>query len=259
MRTLACALTMVVLTPVYGTMVIVASLCGVTYKPNGIYERLARSWAGSVVRAAGMRMIVHGAEHARGGPIVFVVNHTSWFDIMALAALLRQYTFIAKRELARIPVFGRAAKAVGIIFIDRANRRSAFDSYRVAAGQVKDGKNVVVYPEGTRGTSYSLRPFKKGPFVLAIAAGVPIVPTIVYGQMEIMRKGSARIRAGVVHVHFLEPVSTAEYQYEQRDDLLRAVWGRMADALGALYGVKTVGNALPADPQLSEPMPTSIQ
>ena len=71
------------------------------------------------------------------------------------------------------------------------------------------GRAVIVCPEGTRGYDYHLRPFKKGPFVLAIAAQAPIVPTVVHGTREVMKKGSFWVRSGTVDLHFLEPVPTA--------------------------------------------------
>jgi 1-acyl-sn-glycerol-3-phosphate acyltransferase len=240
MRSLAVALAILLLTPPLGILAIVASLLGVKDSPTGVYQWTARTWARGVSAAAGMRIEVHGAEHASvDQPRIYVSNHTSWFDIFSLAAILRNYTFIAKSELARLPLFGRAARAVGIVFIERENRKAAFDSYRNAATMVREGKSVIVCPEGTRGYDYSLRPFKKGPFVLAISAGVPIVPTIVYGVIEVQRKGSFRVRPGTARVHFLPPVPTTGYSYEQRDDLMRIVWHRMADALHDLYGVES--------------------
>ena len=94
-----------------------------------------------------------------------------------------------------------------------------------------------MYPEGTRGTGYALRPFKKGPFVLAIAAGVPVVPTIIHGTVRALPRGSWWLRAGIVDVHFLDPVDTEGLTYEDRDQLARVVYDRMADALRDLYGV----------------------
>jgi 1-acyl-sn-glycerol-3-phosphate acyltransferase len=75
--------------------------------------------------------------------------------------------------------------------------------------------------------------------VLAIAAGAPIVPVVVYGALEVMRKGSFRVRPNVVHIHFLEPVSTTGCTYEDRTELMRDVWQRMADAMRELYDVRT--------------------
>jgi 1-acyl-sn-glycerol-3-phosphate acyltransferase len=247
MRALVVALAILLLTPPLGVLAIVASLIGVKDSPNGIYQWAARSWARGVSAAAGMTIEVHGAEHAvRGAPRVYVSNHTSWFDIFALAAILRNYTFIAKSELAKLPVFGRAARAVGIVFIERENRKAAFESYKDAAAMVREGKSVIVCPEGTRGYDYALRPFKKGPFVLAISAGVPIVPTIVYGVIEVQRKGSFAVRPGTARVHFLPSVQTKGYSYDQRDELMRIVWHRMADALHDLYGVESPGGPIAA-------------
>ena len=238
MRTLAVAATVFVMTVALAPVVLVAAMLGVKEKPRSIYERCMRLWAQALTRAAGVRVFVHGAEHMHDGAI-YMQNHVSWFDIFAVASILPRYTFVAKSELRKIPLFGRGAEAAGIVYIDRDNRKSAFESYKVAAAEVQRGRNVVICPEGTRGRDYHLRPFKKGPFVLAIAAGAPIVPVVVYGAMEVMRKGSLRVRANDVHIHFLEPVSTIGYTYEERTELMQIVWQRIADAMRELYGVRT--------------------
>jgi 1-acyl-sn-glycerol-3-phosphate acyltransferase len=238
MRSLAAVVTLFVITLILAPIVLVAAVLGIKERPGSIYERCMRVWARSMSRVAGVRVVVHGAEHVRNGAI-YMQNHVSWFDIFAVASVLPRYTFVAKAELRRIPLFGRAAEAAGIVFIDRDNRKSAFESYKVAAAEVQRGRNVVVCPEGTRGRDYHLRPFKKGPFVLAIAAGAPIVPVIIYGALEVMPKGSLRVRPNVVHIHFLEPVLTAGSTYEDRTELMRRVWQRMADAMRELYDVRT--------------------
>jgi 1-acyl-sn-glycerol-3-phosphate acyltransferase len=174
---------------------------------------------------------------------VYVVNHVSWFDVFALASYLPRYRFIAKKELFKIPIFGAAARATAGIEIDRRNRKAAFQAYETAARDVKQGLSVVVYPEGTRGRDYRLRTFKKGPFVLAIAAQVPIVPTVIYGTIAIQPKGSFRIRPGVIDIEFLEPVPTAGLTYSDRDTLMQTVWQRMADALER-HDVHSTGGAV---------------
>jgi 1-acyl-sn-glycerol-3-phosphate acyltransferase len=238
MRSLAAVVTLFVMTLILAPIVLVAAMLGIKERRGSIYERCMRVWARGMSRVAGVRVVVHGAEHVRNGAI-YMQNHVSWFDIFAVASVLPRYTFVAKAELRRIPLFGRAAEAAGIVFIDRDNRKSAFESYKVAAAEVQRGRNVVVCPEGTRGRDYHLRPFKKGPFVLAIAAGAPIVPVIIYGALEVMPKGSLRVRPNVVHIHFLEPVATAGSTYEDRTELMRRVWQRMADAMRELYDVRT--------------------
>ena len=243
MRTLLVCLTVLVMTLLLGPTVIIARLFRVPQGPTSIYSRCVRLWARSLNRAAGVRVRVHGAErlhNARGA--VFVSNHVSWFDIFALASELSWCSFVAKTELRRIPLFGFAAESIGIVFLDRDNRKQAFESYKVAAQEVQRGRAIVVCPEGTRGSDYHLRPFKKGPFVLAIASQSPIIPTVVYGAREVMPKGTFWIRPGVIDIHFLEPIPTTGYEYDRRTELMTAAWSAMADALRATYGVTTTEN-----------------
>ena len=127
-----------------------------------------------------------------------------------------------------------------MIEIQRENRKAAFGAYEVAADRIKQGNSVVVFPEGTRGHDYPLRPFKKGPFVLAIAAGVPIVPIIVHGTIEILRKGSLWVHPGTIDIHLLEPVSTTTVDYDHREALMQTVRTRMADAMRDSYGVEAL-------------------
>ena len=122
----------------------------------------------------------------------------------------------------------------------------------------------VVCPEGTRGTTYKLRPFKKGPFVLASAAGVPIVPTLIYGTLAVYPKGRWwRVRSGTVHVHFLEELPTEGTTYDDRNAMAALCWRRMADALEREYGVvsdRSHGNGRTpkGTPPLGEARLTSI-
>jgi 1-acyl-sn-glycerol-3-phosphate acyltransferase len=242
-----------VLTAVLGPIVVIAGMLGIEEKPNGIYQRMMHAWCRGIIRLAGVKLVVHNPE--RMSPTeghVYIANHVSWFDIFALASVIPRYTWIAKAELRKLPLFGRAAESAGIVFIDRDNRKAAFESYKHAAEDVKRGRSVVICPEGTRGKDYHLRPFKKGPFVLAIASGSPVIPTIVYGTREIMPKGSFVIRSGTVHIHFLEPVPTAGYSYEDRTRLMEVVWSEMADHMRRSYGVQTAEHAVAPEGERKE-------
>src|SRR5439155_8393953 len=166
----------VVVTIYSATVVILAKLLRRPMRPNSIYERSMKRWAGAVIRGAGVKVVLHGEENITAGGGVYICNHVSWFDVFAIASTLPRCTFVAKHELRGIPVFGWGAESAGVVFLDRENRKAAFESYKVAASEVKAGRRIVVFPEGTRGVDYHLRSFKKGPFVLAICSEQPIIP-----------------------------------------------------------------------------------
>ena len=240
MRTLATFFTLVFATLFYGSAVILADLVGTKKGPGTVFDRYPRNWANALLRVAGVKVVVHNPERMHSDrPLVFAANHVSWFDVLAMASVLPHYSFIAKAELFRIPIFGRGARAVGTIPIERQNRKAAFVSYEEAADKVKGGACIVVYPEGTRGPEYALRTFKKGPFVLAIAASAPIVPTLVHGTIEILGRGSFWLKPGTIHVHLLEPVDPAGMSYDDRDRLAAIVRDRMAAELERVYGVRS--------------------
>jgi 1-acyl-sn-glycerol-3-phosphate acyltransferase len=219
---------------------IVARILGLSEGPNGVAQWCMRTWAKSMCIAAGVKVVVHHPERILPGRgAVYACNHVSWFDVFSIASVLPRYTFIAKAELKKLPIFGYGAEAAGVVFLARDNRKAAFESYQGAAMEVTAGKNVVVFPEGTRGRDYSLRPFKKGPFVLAIAAQAPVVPVLVFGAREVMPKGTFRVRSNTVHVHFLEAVDTTGLTYDRRHQLLRVVWGSIETCLRTEYGIGT--------------------
>jgi len=242
MRTLLAAADLWFATIFLAPLAVMASVLGFHDEKGGAVQQWCmRTWARSLCLASGVKIVVHGAEHiSTGVGTVYASNHVSWYDIFATASVLPRYTFVAKAELRKIPIFGWGAEGAGVVFLARENRKSAFEAYETVAKKIQQGLNVVVYPEGTRGESYALRPFKKGPFVLAIAAGAPVVPVVVYGTREVMPKGSFRVRSNTVHVHLLEPVPTTGYDYEHRHELMETVWSRMSDALREHHGVQSV-------------------
>ena len=240
MRIVLVLITALVMTVLLAPVVVVARLLGVKERPGSIYAWATRTWSRSFLTAAGVRVRLHNPQLISSGQgAVYISNHVSWFDVFVLAAELPRYSFIAKSELRKIPLFGYGAEAAGIVFLDRDNRKAAFESYKLAAKEVERGRSIIVYPEGTRGRDYHLRPFKKGPFVLAIASQCPVIPTIVHGSREVMAKGSFLIRPGTIDVHFLEPIETRGLDYDDRAELMTRVWTRMANAMRDAYGIGT--------------------
>ena len=196
-------------------------------------------------------VVLHGAEQiARGRARVYASNHVSWYDVFALASRaaalhVRRQGGAASRSRSSAGARGAPASSS----IDAREPEGGVRGVREAAARIARGV-VVVCPEGTRGRDYPLRPFKKGPFVLAIAAGA-VVPVRRVRRARGHAARGVRVRAGTVHVHFLEPMPTAGYDYEHRDELMRTVWTRMAAALREQHGVETREHPI-AEPTASE-------
>jgi 1-acyl-sn-glycerol-3-phosphate acyltransferase len=235
-RTIATMLVIGVLTIVFAAVLILAALVGVPNRPGSIYDVLPRAWARWTLWAGGVKVRLHGlAALPPDGTFIFICNHVSLFDILALVGRLPRNNFVAKAELFKIPVFGAGLRVLGTVPMERTNQKAAFGAYDVAAERIKSGGSVVVFPEGTRGTDYAIRHFKKGPFVLAIKAGVPIVPVVIYGTIAILPKGKLVMHPGVVDVYLLDPVPTAGLTYDDRDTLADDVHVRMQSVMDDLY------------------------
>ncbi len=240
LATLSLAITAPIVTLVIGGSCVVAALFRVKDRAGSVYDLAPRWWSKVVLFMTGVRVRVHNIERAEIGQArIFVSNHVSWYDIPTLASCLHRTKFVAKVELFKIPVFGAAMKAVGMIGIERQNRKAAFAAYDNAAERIREGNCVVVFPEGTRGSDYRVRPFKKGPFVLAVAAGVPIVPILIHGTLDVIERGSILVHPRTVDVHFLEPVTVQGYDYEHRDALAEVVRRRISEALSRIYGIES--------------------
>ena len=209
-------------TLVFGTLAIL--FCFLIPNGNPLIW-FARPWAGTILAACGTRVRVTGREKlAALGPAVYVTNHQSHFDILALIrALPGQYRVIAKKELFLIPVFGWALALAGFIKIDRSNRERARRSLHVAARRIRSGKSVVVFAEGTRSLDGRLRPFKKGGFILSIESGCPIVPVSISGSRAVLSKNSLDINGGPIDVAIGDPIPTGAYDYDRRDELIARV------------------------------------
>ncbi len=236
-RTVLTYAMILVATPIIAGSVIIAGALGLKNRPGSVFDLAPRVWSRLLLAAAGVKVVVHGGEHRHGSRHIFVGNHVSWFDVFAMAAHLRWFKFVAKAELFRIPIFGRAMRSAGMIPIERANQSRARASIHQAGAAIESGASVILFPEGTRGTSYALRPFKKGAFVLALETQAPIVPVAIHGTIEIQRKGSALIRPGRVHLHFLPPIETAGMAYEDRNALAEDVRRRIGECLMREYGI----------------------
>ena len=164
-------------------------------------------------------------------PYVFMANHTSHLDVLAVVAALpeMQLRWVAKKELLDVPVFGWALKHAGHIIIDRQNNAQAVASLRAAREKMERGISVIIFPEGTRAPSDdALLPFKKGGFMLALETGLPIVPIAVRGGWRLLPRDSWRIHGGTMDVVVGAPIAT---QGATREALMAQVAAFMREHL----------------------------
>jgi len=198
------------------------------------YDWVARTWARWILWASGVRVRVEGMQNIHGDSAQIIAsNHQSWFDVFALAANIpKRYRFIAKEELRRIPVFGRAWESAGHISVNRSDRGSAIAALDAAAALVRsDNSSIVIFPEGTRSPNGDLLPFKKGAFMLALHTGLDIVPAAVVGSRAVQKKGDWRVHSGTVIVRFGEPIDTSQYDETRREELMAVVRERIVGLL----------------------------
>ena len=209
-------------TAVLSIIAIIVALFSRTGNPVHI---IARIWSKSILFVSGIKVDVEGlANIDPGKSYIYMANHRSNFDIPVLLGCLPiQFRWLAKAELFKIPIFGRAMQGAGYVKIDRTNRESAFKSIDEVAAKMKNGVSVMIFPEGTRSQDGNLKPFKKGGFVMAVDTGVPIVPVILRGTRSIMAKGSWRINPGKVTLSVEKPIDTSGSTRDTKDDLIKNV------------------------------------
>ena len=207
-----------------------------------VVARAPRAWSAGILKAAGVRVHYEGLDRMpRDQAQILVANHESWFDVFALAATLPvDYRFVGKTELSRIPLFGPAWLAAGHYAIDRSDRQAAIASLDQVGNRMRENRHtVVLFPEGTRSSDGTMGSFKKGAFVMAINAGVPVVPVAILGSRKIMPKGSWAVRGGDIQVRVGRPLPTEGYTLERRDALTSV-------ARNAITALKS-GSELPGD------------
>lgn len=154
-----------------------------------------RMWSKTLLRMVGGGTVRVQSEGTVPASAVFVGNHASLLDInAAFAALPRPIVFLSKAGVRRVPLLGAINARVGTVFVERGNPESAREAVRQLAANARSGVSVVVYPEGTRSEDGEVRPFRKGAFHLAAAAGLPVVPFFVSGTRELLPKGALAFR-----------------------------------------------------------------
>jgi 1-acyl-sn-glycerol-3-phosphate acyltransferase len=199
-------------------------------------ERVVRLWCRTVLAATGARVVSRQL-----GPIdptrsyVFVSNHTSHMDVPAIVSVAPvPPRFIAKRELSRIPIFGWAADRVGHVFVDRRDSHGASRAIERRLSRGLSGIGLFFFAEGTRSTTGELLPFKKGAAIVALQAGLDCIPIGVAGARDVLPpKGPLLFRPGTIAVVFGEPIRSADYTLDRRDELVAAQRAAVERAVAA--------------------------
>jgi 1-acyl-sn-glycerol-3-phosphate acyltransferase len=187
-----------------------------------------RCWAPPLIWATGARYVVDpvpAIDFSR--PHIFVMNHQSMLDIAcAFASIPVNLRFVAKNILKFIPFLGWYMWMTGMIFVDRSRGTKAVRSFARAAAKIRAGASIIVFPEGTRSRDGSILPFKRGPFALALQAGVAIVPVAIEGSGRVLGAGGFQIQPGVIRLKIGQPITVqacAERTPSGRDQLMQQV------------------------------------
>ncbi len=195
-----------VYTIVLGTISILSSLVD---SSGDLGHRCARAWAWLILKTTGVRVTVRGLEKLDANrSYVFASNHQSIYDIpIVFASLPYQLRIVSKASLGRFPFLGWHLSRTGHLLVDRANPGAGI--VKKMARLVRGSRSLIVFPEGTRSTTGALGRFKGGMFLVAIDAGLPIVPVSISGSRHVMLRGRLMTCPGDVMMTIHDPIPTA--------------------------------------------------
>jgi 1-acyl-sn-glycerol-3-phosphate acyltransferase len=210
-------------TIVLGTVSVVSS---VVDRSGFFAHRCARVWSWLILATTGVDVEVHGLERLTPGrTYIFVSNHQSIYDIpIVFWHLPWQLRIIAKASLGSFPFLGWHLSRTGHLLVDR-KRPDPMGILKRWKGLVARGLSLIVFPEGTRSADGVVGRFKGGSFLLAIQAGLPLVPISVSGSRHVMLKGRLMTYPGHVRLTVHEPVATEGL--EQTVDQAKALAARV--------------------------------
>lgn len=187
-------------------------------------------WSRTLYFLAGIAIKTEGLGRVPDGPYLIMSNHSSHLDGPGLLMTLpHPIYFVIKKELARIPVWGTAAKQAGFIIIDRSNSTQAKATLAKAESIIQHGRHVLFFPEGTRARDHRLHRFKKGGFHMAVGAQVPILPVAVNGSRKLLAKGTHLPESGEVQIVVGEPIPTEGLTKADLPELAETVRGAIVE------------------------------
>ncbi len=168
--------------------------------------------------------VIGEANLTKKRPAVFIFNHRNNIDPLIVASLLKDnWTGVGKKELASDPIVGTLGRLVDTVFIDREDPKAAVEALKDAEELARKGLSVMIAPEGTRLDTRSVGPFKKGPFRLAMGAGIPIVPVVIRNAEVISARDSQTLHPGTVDVVVYPPISLADWTLDDLPERIAEV------------------------------------
>jgi 1-acyl-sn-glycerol-3-phosphate acyltransferase len=182
-------------------------------------------WAWLLCRATFVRVKVEGREHlVEGQSYVIMSNHQSHFDVLAFYGhFFKQFRWVMKEELRKVPGLGAGCESVGHIFIDRSSREKAIASLKAARHLLEGGVSIMFFPEGTRSTDGRMKELKKGGFMMALDLNLPILPVSISGSRHVLPSNTHRLLPGEIRIRIHEPIDVSAYGPERRDELMQDV------------------------------------
>ena len=184
----------------------------------------SKFWSWPIIWLSGVRLEIEGLENVSlDKNMIYAANHESSFDIPVMFAIMPVPLFyLAKEELKKIPIFGWYVNAVGMVFINRANHTEAMASIKNAGQEIKSGKNIISFPEGTRPRDGEMKMFKRGSFILALESQIEVVPVAIIGSRNINPPGYS-IKPGVITIRIGKAINPIDFEQSNPDKLAHIV------------------------------------
>lgn len=208
-----------------------AILCNFLFRSRKIVDWHLAVWGKLNCWIFGIQVKASGFENIPEGGCLYLFNHSSFFDVFAISGYIPGVRFGAKAELFKIPIFSHTMRMMGTLPIARQNREEVYKVYDEAKARFKNKEKFALSPEGGRFYGQNLAPFKAGPFVFAITAGVPVVPVVITGAFECLPKGHILANKDkgrrTIELQILKPIETTDFDVYTRQQLQYVVYSKM--------------------------------
>jgi 1-acyl-sn-glycerol-3-phosphate acyltransferase len=207
-------------------------------KKGNTVHYIGKFWSLLNIFLSGTRLTIRGKEKINTNLTHIVMsNHQSLFDVWALIGKIPlQIRWIVKAEIRKIPIFGYTLERMGHIYVDRKKRAAAYISLETAAGKIKNGTSVIIFPEGTRSNDGHLLKFRMGGIIMALKSGVPILPVTVNGSRFVLPKNTLALMPGKIEVVVGDMIDASTYDENNKNELMEKIRSAIHENLDLEYG-----------------------